>query len=51
MPDGTKPLIEPMLTNRQWILVAFTWGQFHRTLNFFELEKDLFDTQKVQQGS
>ena len=27
---GTKALPEPMLTNNQWDLVAFTWGQFHR---------------------
>ena len=27
---GTKPLPQPMLTNHQWGLVAFTWGQFHR---------------------
>ena len=26
LPEGTKPLIEPMLTNDQWGLVAFTWG-------------------------
>ena len=29
LPDGTKPLPEPMLTYHQWSLVAFTWGQFH----------------------
>ena len=30
LPDGTKPLPEPIMTNHQWGLVAFTWGQFHR---------------------
>ena len=30
VPDGTKPLPEPMLTNHQHCLVAFTWRQFHR---------------------
>ena len=29
LPDGTKPLPEPMLTNHQWSLVAFNWGHFH----------------------
>ena len=29
LPDGTKPLPEPMLTNHQWGLVVFTWEQFH----------------------
>ena len=29
VPDGTKPLPEPMLTNHQGGLLAFTWGQFH----------------------
>ena len=28
-PDGTSSLPEPRLTNHQWGLVAFTWGQFH----------------------
>ena len=28
LPDGTKPLLEPMWTDRQWGLVAFTKGQF-----------------------
>ena len=27
--SGNKPLPEPMLTNYQWSLVAFTWEQFH----------------------
>ena len=25
LPDGTKPLPEPMLTYDQWGVVAFTW--------------------------
>ena len=25
LPDGTKPLPEPMLTDRQWSPVAITW--------------------------
>ena len=29
-PDGIKPLPEPMLTNHQWGLGAFTEKQFHR---------------------
>ena len=30
LPDGTNPLPEPVLTNHQWGLMAFIWGQFHR---------------------
>ena len=30
LPDGTKPLPEPILIYHQWERVAFTWGQFHR---------------------
>ena len=29
LPDGTKPLPEPMLANHQWGLLAFTLGQSH----------------------
>ena len=29
MPDCTKPLPEPMLTNHQLSPVVFTWGWFH----------------------
>ena len=29
LPNGTKPLPEPMLTYHQWGSVAFTWEQFH----------------------
>ena len=28
LPDGTKPLPEPMFTIRQWCFVEFPWGQF-----------------------
>ena len=30
LPDGTKPLPEPMSTSHPWGLMAFTWGHFHR---------------------
>ena len=30
LPDGTIPLPEPILTNRHWGFVVFSWGQFHR---------------------
>ena len=29
LPDGTKPIPEPMLITHQWSLVTFTWGKFH----------------------
>ena len=29
VPNGTKPLPKPMLTNHQWCAVAHSWGQFH----------------------
>ena len=29
LPDGTKPLTEPVLINHQWERLVFTWGQFH----------------------
>ena len=35
LPDGTKPLPEPMLTNHQCGVVAFTWGQFHRKCSVY----------------
>ena len=28
LPDGTKPLLEPVLNFYQWVLVAFTDGSF-----------------------
>ena len=30
LPDGTKPLPEPMLTDHQWSPVTFIPGQFHK---------------------
>ena len=30
LPDGTKPLSEPMLTYHQSGRVAFIWGHFHK---------------------
>ena len=30
VPDGSKLLPEPMLTDHQWCLVVFIWGQLHR---------------------
>ena len=30
LPDGTKPLPEPMLTDHQWSPVTFILEQFHR---------------------
>ena len=39
LPDGTKPLHEPMLTNPQWSPVTFILGQFHkRRLNHQSLK-------------
>ena len=32
LPDGTKPLPETVLINRQWCFVTFIWGQFHRKM-------------------
>ena len=30
LPDGTKPLLKPMLTCHQWGPITFIWGQFHK---------------------
>ena len=30
MPDGSRPLPEPMAANRKWSPVVFIWGQFGR---------------------
>ena len=39
LPDGTKPLPEPMLTDHQWSPVKFISGQFHkRCLNHQSLK-------------
>ena len=37
LPDGTKPLSEPILTKHQWSLVAFTWVQFHRKHSRYQM--------------
>ena len=47
LPDGTKPLPKPMLTNNQWGLVEFTLGLFHRNCSrylslTFDFEKYSF---------
>ena len=31
LPDGTKPLPEPMLTDHQWSPATFIVGQFHKS--------------------
>ena len=39
LPDGTKPLPEPMLTDHQWSPATFALGQFHkRCLNHQSLK-------------
>ena len=39
LPDNTKPLPEPMLTDHQWSPVTFILGQFHkRCLNHQSLK-------------
>ena len=35
LPDSTKPLPEPLLTNHQWGHVAYTWGQCHRRCKIY----------------
>ena len=38
LPDGTKPLPEPMLTDHQWSQLTFILGQFHkRCLNCLKI--------------
>ena len=32
LPDGTKPLPEPILTSHEWGSMAFTWEQFSQWL-------------------
>ena len=43
MPDGTKPLPEPMLTNDQWDVVTFTHliAISHKILKIFIVEISL----------
>ena len=44
LPEGAKPLPEPMLIYHQWERVAFTWGQFHRNVIYlwYDFENDSF---------
>ena len=37
LPDGTKPLPEPMLTNHQWTLVALINDEYHINAQDFYL--------------
>ena len=30
LPDGIKPLSEPMLMSRQYVSMALPWEQFHK---------------------
>ena len=41
LPDGTKPLHEPMLTSQQWGPVAFTWDNFTSSAQATGLDKEL----------
>ena len=41
LPDGTKPLPEPILTDHQWSPVTFILGQYHkRCLNHQSLKSE-----------
>ena len=35
LPDGTKPLPEPLWSTHQWGLVAFPWEQFQRKCSIY----------------
>ena len=39
LPDGTKPLPEPMLTYHQWGSVAYTWGCISQELFKISIHK------------
>ena len=41
MPDGIKPLPEPMLTYKQCGLVAITQGQFHIKCSWYNYENEI----------
>ena len=41
LPDGTKPLPEPMLTDDQWGVVAFTLAISQKILKIFTVEMSL----------
>ena len=56
VPDGSKPLPEPMLTDHQWSSVTFISGQFHkRCLNHQSLKSILklhiWNFFQISQGS
>ena len=38
LPDGTKPLPEPMLTYHQWGNAPFMWGQFQPSITKISLK-------------
>ena len=39
LPDGTKPLPEPMLISHQWGSVAFIWEQFCKRCISYQSQK------------
>ena len=41
LPDGTKPIPEPVSSYHQWSLVAFTLQWFHRKCSRYQLVKSL----------
>ena len=43
LPDGTKPLPEPMLTAHQWSPVTFILGQFYKRSLNHQSPKDLLE--------
>ena len=45
LPDGTKPLPEPMLTDHQWSSVAFILVQFHKTCLNHQSQKSVWKLQ------
>ena len=42
LPDGTKPLPEPMLTDHQWSPATFILGQFHKRCLNHQLLKSVW---------
>ena len=52
--DGTELLPEPMLTNHQWGLATFIWGQFYRNwsmyLFWYKLKNSFEDYSHISQG-
>ena len=43
LPDGTKPLLEPVLTSHLWDFVTFTSEQFHSE-SWWRHEMETFST-------